>query len=116
MLSRHPPESAMRVPCSPPNRPARNHGPDVRGTHASHLNSAAVSLTHLPMAQTYAVTFSAPLIAAVLASLLLGERAGLRRWLYILAGFGGAVVALDPGGVGLQPALLYPLAMAAANA
>jgi drug/metabolite transporter (DMT)-like permease len=75
-----------------------------------------LSLTHLPMAQTYAVTFSAPLIAAVLASLLLGERAGLRRWLCILAGFGGAVVALDPGGVGLEPALLYPLAMAAANA
>jgi drug/metabolite transporter (DMT)-like permease len=75
-----------------------------------------LSLTHLPMAQTYAVTFSAPLIAAVLASLLLGERAGWRRWLCILAGFGGVLVALDPGGVGLEPALFYPLAMAAANA
>jgi hypothetical protein len=26
----------------PPNGPARNHGRDVRGTHASHINSAAV--------------------------------------------------------------------------
>jgi len=38
-----------------------------------------LSLTHLPMAQTYAVTFSAPLMAAVLASLVLGERTGWRR-------------------------------------
>ncbi|GGF89812.1 membrane protein [Azorhizobium oxalatiphilum] len=74
-----------------------------------------LSLSHLPMAQTYALTFSAPLMATVLALLFLGERPLPAQWLCIAAGFAGVLIALDPGGV-LSLALLFPLAQAAANA
>jgi drug/metabolite transporter (DMT)-like permease len=75
-----------------------------------------LALSAMPLAQTYAVTFSAPALAALLAMLWLGERPSLWRWLWIGAGFCGVMVALRPDAPGAGLALLYPLAMAAANA
>ncbi|MGU3496652.1 DMT family transporter [Xanthobacteraceae bacterium A53D] len=75
----------------------------------------ALSLSHLPMAQTYALTFSAPLMATLLALVFLNERPGLMQWACITAGFAGVVIALDPAGA-VSLALLFPLGQAAANA
>lgn len=75
-----------------------------------------LSLQHLPMAQTYAVTFSTPLIATAIAVPLLRERTNAFQWMAILAGLGGVLVALSPSPDMLHPSLLLPLLMALANA
>jgi drug/metabolite transporter (DMT)-like permease len=75
-----------------------------------------LSLRHMPMAQTYAITFSMPLMATILAALLLGERVSLPRLACIVLGFAGVLVALRPGAPDAGAYLVYPLAMAVANA
>jgi drug/metabolite transporter (DMT)-like permease len=39
-----------------------------------------LALSSLPMAQTYSITFSTPLMATLIAALALGERPGLAQW------------------------------------
>jgi len=55
------------------------------------------ALTLAPLAQNIALSFTAPLFATVLAILLLGERAGCRRWVALVAGFVGAWIVIRPG-------------------
>lgn len=50
------------------------------------------------LADSYAVGALAPIFMALIAIPLLGERIGWRRGLAVLAGFGGALVMLQPGG------------------
>lgn len=64
------------------------------------------SFTHLPLAQCYAIFFTMPLMITVLAWPLLGERIDLLRGLIIVAGFGGVLVALQPGSMTFQLAHL----------
>lgn len=75
-----------------------------------------LALKTMPLAQTYAITFSAPLIATILASIFLHERPSWRRWLWIVIGFVGVMVALQPGAPEAGGHLVFPLAMALANA
>jgi drug/metabolite transporter (DMT)-like permease len=75
-----------------------------------------LALTHLPMAQTYAITFSAPLMASLLAVAALKERPYPMQWVLIGVGFLGVLVAIGPGTPEFGWPLLLPLAMAAANA
>ncbi|CAK0751289.1 S-adenosylmethionine uptake transporter [uncultured Gammaproteobacteria bacterium] len=73
----------------------------------------------MPLADFYAVIFSAPLFITALSGPLLGERVGWRRWLAVLVGFGGVLIMLHPdqgmvswGAFGaLAAALFYALAM-----
>lgn len=65
------------------------------------LNMAALRL--LPLAETTALLFVTPLLVALLAAPLLGERLTAGRWLASLAGFGGVLLIARPGGV-LAPA------------
>ncbi|MDO6459184.1 DMT family transporter [Granulosicoccaceae sp. 1_MG-2023] len=51
----------------------------------------------LPLAQVYALIFSAPVIITLLAIPFLGERVHLIRWLAILLGLAGVLVVLQPG-------------------
>ncbi len=51
----------------------------------------------LPLAQAYAIFFTMPLLIALLAWPLLGERIDLVGGLAILLGLGGVLVALNPG-------------------
>jgi drug/metabolite transporter (DMT)-like permease len=76
----------------------------------------AVSLLYVPMAQTYAIGFSAPLMAALIAIAVIGEPLRWRQAICILMGFAGVVVALDPGAPNFGLALLWPLGLALANA
>lgn len=65
----------------------------------------------MPLADVYAIVFTAPLLITALSVPLLGERVGWRRWTAVAVGFGGVLVILDPGGGVLSaPALVALLA------
>lgn len=55
----------------------------------------ALSIT--PLARVTSLSFTAPLFAAVLSVILLGERFRLRRWSAIVIGFLGTLIILRPG-------------------
>ncbi len=59
--------------------------------------SAFYAFSTLPLAETYAILFAAPLIITMLAIPILGEKVGLRRGLAVLVGLIGVVVVLRPG-------------------
>jgi drug/metabolite transporter (DMT)-like permease len=70
------------------------------------------ALQYLQLAETGSIQFSVPIIVALLAVPLLGERMDRGRWAAILVGFAGVVVILRPGMQGFHPALLLSLATA----
>jgi drug/metabolite transporter (DMT)-like permease len=57
-----------------------------------------LALKTLPLAETTALIFITPLLVAVLAGPLLGERVRLRTWLATVAGFAGVLLIARPGG------------------
>jgi len=64
----------------------------------------------LPFADLVAILFIGPLVVTALAHVLLGERAGPRRWAACAVGFAGALVIARPGGDGMGWAALWPAA------
>lgn len=68
-----------------------------------------LSLAAMPIANTLAISFIAPLIITALSSIMLGEHVDMRRWLAILAGFAGTLVMLRPGQGVFEPAALLAL-------
>jgi len=75
------------------------------------------ALKLMPLADSYAIAFAAPLITLMLAIAFLGERVGWRRWLAVCLGFAGVCVAMLPTGQGyLWTAALLPLATAFCSA
>jgi len=67
----------------------------------------------LPLAQLLTLYFSAPVITTLLAMPLLGERVTGSRWISVLLGFAGVLIAADPAGVHASRATLLVLAAAA---
>lgn len=59
--------------------------------------SAFYAFTVLPLAQTYAIIFAAPLVITVLSIPILGETVRLRRWAAVIVGLIGVLVVLRPG-------------------
>ena len=55
------------------------------------------ALTLAPLAQTVALSFTAPLFTTILAIVVLRERTGWRRWAALIAGFVGAWIVIRPG-------------------
>ncbi|MDJ0993518.1 MAG: DMT family transporter [Dinoroseobacter sp.] len=51
----------------------------------------------LPLAQTYAILFAAPLLITVLSIPILGETVRLRRWIAVVIGLVGVLIVLRPG-------------------
>ena len=66
----------------------------------------------LPLAQVFALEFTTPIWAALLAPLLLGESITLRRALAVAIGFGGILIVVRPGVMPISPAALAVLAAA----
>ncbi|PWG18408.1 DMT family transporter [Salibaculum griseiflavum] len=58
---------------------------------------AFLAFSVLPLAQTYAILFAAPLLITILAIPMLGETVRLRRWMAVIVGLGGVLVVLRPG-------------------
>lgn len=66
----------------------------------------------LPMAQTYALIFAAPLLITILAIPILGERVGWRRQAAVLVGLAGVLVVIRPGSTTLEAGHVAVLAAA----
>jgi drug/metabolite transporter (DMT)-like permease len=64
------------------------------------------------LADATAISFLSPMIAMVLAIVILGERVGVWRWAAAGAALVGAVVLIRPGTEAFQPAALIALASA----
>lgn len=74
----------------------------LRGVMAIGMMAAFVyALRDLPLTTAYTLFFISPLLITALSAPLLGERVGLHRWLAIVVGFCGVMIALRPAGVGL---------------
>ncbi|HRX35326.1 MAG TPA: DMT family transporter [Aestuariivirga sp.] len=58
------------------------------------------------LARTQAIFAATPLIATLLSIIVLGERAGLIRWLAVLLGFAGVLVVIRPSGDFFEPVVL----------
>lgn len=66
----------------------------------------------LPMAEVYAMLFSAPILITLLAIPILGERIHLIRWFAIIFGLAGVLVVLRPGTTSLSSGHFAALAAA----
>lgn len=78
--------------------------------------SAFYAFSVLPLAQTYAILFAAPLLITILAIPVLGETVRLRRWLAVLVGLAGVMVVLRPGQTDLSLGHLAALVAAVGGA
>ncbi|MET7242276.1 DMT family transporter [Methylobacterium sp. EM32] len=74
-----------------------------------------VALRYLPLAQVTSITFASPLVVALIAGPLLGERVGWRRTIAVLVGFSGVLVVSRPGVSGMHPAALLAVVTALVN-
>ena len=61
-------------------------------------------LFYVPLTTATAISFTGPFMVTALAPLLLGERVGWVRWLFVCVGFCGALVILRPGLTTFEPA------------
>ncbi|WP_246167648.1 DMT family transporter [Propionivibrio limicola] len=66
----------------------------------------------LPLAETTAIFFVTPLIVALLAGPILGEKLRLKSWLATVCGFAGVLLIARPGGVMAGAGIAYALAAA----
>lgn len=67
------------------------------------------SLKYLSIPSALTLLFVSPLIVTCLATVLLGEHVGIRRWSAVLVGFVGVCIVLRPGGGAFQLASLAAL-------
>jgi drug/metabolite transporter (DMT)-like permease len=72
------------------------------------------SLGLMPLADATAISFAAPLFVTALATPLLGEFVGRRRWSAVVVGFAGVLLMLRPTGDAFQWVVLLPLGVAVA--
>ncbi|NDV87185.1 EamA family transporter [Aurantimonas aggregata] len=70
------------------------------------------SLKYLALAEATALVFVAPLFITAISALFLRDPVGWRRWLAVLVGFAGVLIAVRPGAAAFQPASLLPVATA----
>jgi len=96
----------------------------------AHLTRSAVGLTGmicgftavslLPLTQSTAISFSAPLFMVALSALILKEPVSLQRWLAVAVGFLGVIIMVHPDprqfvGVGVLFAIAAAIGAAGAN-
>jgi drug/metabolite transporter (DMT)-like permease len=84
--------------------------------HVASMLAFILGLSHLPLNESAALSFAAPLFVTVGAALFLGERVRARRWSAVAAGFVGVLIILRPGvvPVSLGAALILLSCMAGA--
>jgi len=66
----------------------------------------------MPLPGAVALYFTMPLLVAVLAGPLLGERVPLERWMVIGVGLAGVLLMVRPGGDSFSPAAIFGIAAA----
>ena len=70
-------------------------------------------ITMIPLADVFALEFTAPIWTVIFASLFLGERLSFRRLGAVGLGFGGVLIILRPGVEVIEPAAVVVLISAA---
>ncbi|MGV3548774.1 DMT family transporter [Rhizobium sp.] len=89
------------------------------GRNAAHYAGQyawLLGLTMIPLAQVVSIEFTAPIWAAFLAAIFLGERLTWRKGVVIVFGLAGVLLIVRPGGAPLNPGHLIVLAAALAFA
>jgi drug/metabolite transporter (DMT)-like permease len=66
-------------------------------------------LQYLQLAVTSSIFFIVPILIALMAAPMLGERLDAGRWIAIVAGFAGVLVIVRPGSAEFHPAMLLSL-------
>lgn len=69
-----------------------------------------IAIAALPLAEVFALEFTTPLWAALLAALFMGESLNRGRWLSLVLGLFGVLLILRPGAEVINPASLIMLA------
>ncbi|GGB61703.1 hypothetical protein GCM10011316_37120 [Roseibium aquae] len=69
-----------------------------------------LAVQYLQLAETMSIMFATPFVVTALAGPLLGEWAGLKRWIAIIVGFIGVLIVTQPGMGGMHWAALYSVA------
>ena len=87
---------SMRLKLIATTRPARQIIRAACLLAVTFLNIAA--LQRMPLAETTAIVFAAPLMVTLMAGPLLGERIGALRWVAVVTGFVGVLLIARPGG------------------
>ena len=77
---------------------------------------AFFSLKHMPVGEFTAIVMITPLFMTLLASLTLGERVSVLRWVLVIGGFAGTLVIIRPGGERFSLAMLLPLGLVVSHA
>ncbi len=86
-------------------------------TQLASMACGFIGLALLPLAESNAINYAAPIFVAILAVPFLGERPGIWRWAAVLLGFAGVLaIAAGRGGFGTGEMPLLGVAMALANA
>ena len=67
------------------------------------------ALQYLQLAITSSIMFIVPIITALMAAPMLGEKLDRGRWAAIVAGFAGVLVIVRPGSADFHPAMLLAL-------
>jgi drug/metabolite transporter (DMT)-like permease len=108
----------MRAGGLPVLRTPQPHRHAIRAaTQLASMGAGFIGLALLPLAESNAINYAAPIFVAILAVPFLGERPGLWRWLAVLLGFVGVLaIAAGRGGFGTGEMPLLGVAMALANA
>ncbi|MGH6789561.1 MAG: DMT family transporter [Pseudolabrys sp.] len=68
------------------------------------------ALFYMSLADVMTFYLAGPIYVTAMSPLLLGEKVGWRRWLAVLAGFAGVMIALNPSGAALRPGALVAIA------
>jgi drug/metabolite transporter (DMT)-like permease len=71
------------------------------------------ALQYLQLTVTSSIFFVVPILTALMAAPLLGEKLDAGRWMAILAGFAGVLIIVRPGSADFHPAMLLSLVNAA---
>ena len=77
------------------------------------LSTFVFAVSHMSLANTYALYLCAPLMVTALSGPVLGAQVPLTRWLAIIAGFCGAMVVLQPASTGFDAAASIAAAISA---
>ncbi len=84
--------------------------------HVAAMVSFFYGVALIPLNESTALSFAAPLFATIGAALFLGETVRLRRWIAVMIGFLGVLIVLRPGmvpiGLGIALVLFSTVAFA----
>ena len=75
-----------------------------------------ISLINLPLAETMALVFSAPLLLTAASPFLLREPVGWHRWAAVLVGFLGVLIMIQPGAEGFKGWVIFAILAAVCSA